>query len=565
MKRTLKKLRHHTFDIVIIGGGIYGASVARDAALRGLNVALIEKDDFGAATSANSLRIIHGGLRYLQDGNLKLVRTMTNERATWLRVAPHLVHPRPFLTPTYGHFTRSKLAMGIALAVIDSVGFDRNRGVDTQNRMPGGRILSRAETLERMNWIGPQTTGGAMWYDAQIYDSERLLIALIASAADAGAAVANYVQVNGLLSVKDSIYGVSAVDRLDGQEFKVNTRLVINCSGAWSDQVLGSLENNSPAQTYHLSVAINLVIRKLPLDCAIGVPSKGPVTRNGEQDKPETRMLFITPWQEYAIAGTWHVPCHGCPQDFQVTEDMIQSYIDELNAAYPVLNLRRQDVYQVHCGFLPLESENPDGSTIKLLRENRIVDHSQTDGIDNLITVTGVKYTTARQGAEQAVDLAVNKLGRSPIGCRTTKTAVSGGDFQSFSEYKKTALATRPLEISEESMRHLIHSYGTEHKAVLKITEQEPDLANRVMAGSPVLKAEIVYAVRQEMAQKLTDVVYRRTPLGKVQLPDINSLRVCAELMANEAGWDPIRCEEEIAAVSNQLQSRNSPQSEGWQ
>ncbi|UCC53997.1 MAG: FAD-dependent oxidoreductase, partial [Anaerolineaceae bacterium] len=166
MKRSLQELSNRDYDVLVIGGGIYGACTAWDATLRGLSVALVEKSDFGAATSANSLKIIHGGLRYLQDGNLKLVRSMTKERATWLRIAPHLVHPLPFLMPTYRHFSRSKLALGAALAINDSIGFDRNRHVDPQHRLPNGRTLSRAAALDKMHWIDPEATGGAMWYDA---------------------------------------------------------------------------------------------------------------------------------------------------------------------------------------------------------------------------------------------------------------------------------------------------------------------------------------------------------------------------------------------------------------
>jgi len=553
MKCTLQELTNHHYDILVIGGGIYGACVARDAALRGLSVALVEKDDFGAATSANSLKIIHGGLRYLQDGNLKIVRSMTKERASWLRIAPHLVHPLPFLIPTYRRFSRSKMALRAALALNDRIGFNLNRHGNPQTHLPNGRILSRASTLDEMHWIDSEATGGAMWYDAQIYSSERLLISIILSAVEAGATAANYVKVNGFLMDGRVISGVNAEHMVNGHRLNIRAKLVVNCSGAWSDQVLGLLENRTPVPTFPLSAAINLVIPKLPLDCAIGFPSVQPGADEPGQNKQQTRMLFITPWQEYAIVGTWHIHFDGRPQEFQVTDEMVQSYIDEVNAAYPVINLKREDVCCVHSGFLPLDERRAVDNDVKLLRESRIHDHARTDEVDNLITATGVKYTTARQEAQQIVDLAMRKLERHPVGCRTDVTPVNGGKIAHFNDYLAKALPLRPAGISEQSMTHLVHSYGSNHATVLDIAAQEPDWAKTVTAESPVLKAEIIHAVRQEMAQSLADVVYRRTPLGAIKPLDRDSLRTCASLMAAELGWDQVKREKEIAAASTEF------------
>ena len=461
MKRNLQELTDHTYDIIIIGGGIYGACAAWDAALRGLSVALVEKSDFGAATSANSLKIIHGGLRYLQDGNLKLVRSLTKERTTWLRIAPHLVHPLPFLMPTYRRFSRSKLALRAALALNDGLGFDRNSLQDPQKYLPNGRILSRAYTLNKMDWTDPDVTGGALWYDAQIYSSERLLISILLSAERAGATVANYVQVNGFQMDGRVISGVSAEDMLTNQSLDMRARVVVNCGGAWADQVLGLLENRSVAPTFPLSAAINLVIRKLPIDCAIGFPSSYFGSGKTGQGKQHSRMLFITPWQDYAIVGTWHIHFDGRPQEFQVTEEMVQSFIDEVNAAYPVINLKREDVYRIHSGFLPLDERNPLDGEVKLLRRSQIHDHARTDGIDNLITVIGVKYTTARQEAQQVVNLVLRKLDHPALRCRTAETPVHGGEITQFNDFLIQALQFRPAGLSEQKMTHLFYSYGS--------------------------------------------------------------------------------------------------------
>jgi glycerol-3-phosphate dehydrogenase len=548
MERSLQKLVDREFDVLVIGGGIYGACVAWDAALRGFSVALVEKNDFGAATSANSLKIIHGGLRYLQDGNLNMVRSMIKERSIWLRIAPHLVHPLPVIMPTYRQFSRSKLALGTAMVLNDSLGFDRNRNLGPLKQIPNGRILSRSEVKTKMHWIDSEATGGVMWHDAQVYDSERLLISIIKSAVKAGATVANYVKVFGFQMNGRIISRVNAKDILNGRTIEIRSKLVINCCGAWSDQVLGLLENKTPAPTYLLSAAVNLVIRKHPLNFAAGVPSS---YLNGE-NKKQSKMLFITPWQKYTIAGTWHLHCDGRPQDFRVTDEMIENCIEEVNAAYPVLALQREDICRVHVGFLPLDKESVIDQPIKLLRENQIHDHTHRDGVDNLITITGVKYTTARKGAQQVVDLAVHKLNRPPVECRTSEIMVDGGDITQLNDYIAEAIGSRQEGISEQSIAHLVHSYGTNYKDVLNIAAQKKEWAETVSAESPVLKAEIIYAVRKEIAQTLSDVVYRRTPLGMAGKPDNLSLQICASLMAVELGWDQFKMEEEIAAASNE-------------
>jgi glycerol-3-phosphate dehydrogenase len=540
MKRILQKLTDNYYDILIIGGGIYGACVAWDAAQRGLSVALVEKNDFGAATSANSLKIIHGGLRYLQDGNLNLVRSMIKERAVWMHIAPHQVHPLPFLMPTYRSFSRSKLVLRTALALSDALGFDRNRHSDPQKNLPNGRILSRTTTHYKLGWIDPNATGGALWYDAQIYNSERLLISIVLSAAHAGAVVANYVQVKGFLEDGGVVSGVSAEDQLTGQSLEIRARLVVNCSGAWADQML----------TFPLSAAINLVIKRLPLDSAIGVPSNFRRTSKTGQGKEHSRMLFITPWQDYAIVGTWHINFDGRPQDFQVSEEMIQSFIDEVNAAYPVINLKREEVYRVHSGFLPLDEWSPLDGEVKLLRKSQIHDHARTDKVDNLITVTGVKYTTARQVAEQVVNLVLHKLDRPLVRCQTAESPVHGGEITHFDDFLNQALSFRPAGISEQSMTHLVYSYGSSYSSILDYIAEEPSWAETITAESPVLKAEVIHAVRREMAHTLADVTFQRTPLAAVEPLDYQSLQMCALLMAVELGWDQAKREQEIAAVN---------------
>jgi glycerol-3-phosphate dehydrogenase len=239
MKRDPARLSSSEFDVLVVGGGIHGALVAWDAALRGLSVALIERGDFGSATSQNSLKIVHGGLRYLQDGNLSRIRTMARERTTWMKIAPQLVHRLTCLMPTQPKISRSRLALGAALAMNDLLSFDRNRTTDSQKHLPAGKVISNQE-LSRLlpGYDVDGSTGAAVWHDAQIYNSERLLLEFILSPVEQGAEVANYVEAMGFLRQENKILGVHARDVLTGELFEIRAQMVINCAGAWVEQLL---------------------------------------------------------------------------------------------------------------------------------------------------------------------------------------------------------------------------------------------------------------------------------------------------------------------------------------
>jgi glycerol-3-phosphate dehydrogenase len=546
MKRDLLRLSNQRHDLLVIGGGVYGACVAWDAALRGLSVALIDKADFGHATSANSLKIIHGGLRYLQDGNLKLVRGMIRERMVFMRIAPHLVHPLPCVTPTDRRLMRSKAVMTAALAANDLIGFDRNRLTDPQKHLPGSRVVSRAECLRLLPGIrSDDLTGGATWYDCQIHNSERLTFSFILSAAEAGAHVANYVEAVGFLRSGDRVTGLKAKDRLTGEELDIQSKLVVNTAGAWADSVLHLLNDHRPQRRFHPSVAMNLITRQIIRQHAAGVPSEYEVPDgHGGSDK-RSRLLFIVPWRDYSLIGTLHVPYEGHPDDYQVTERDVQSFIDEVNVAYPGAALKREDVYFVHSGFLPAQA-NHAGDQVKLVRQSQLHDHGRDEGIDGLITVVGVKYTAARQVAQQVVDLAFTKLGKKPPECRTHVTSLYGGQIERFDDFLAQETSKQSRSVSAEVVRHLIFSYGSEYSRILEYLEQDTTLGQKLSASSAVIGAEVMHGIREEMAQKLTDVILRRTELGSAGDPGDECLETCAAIMAAELGWDKARVDMEL-------------------
>ena len=310
MKRDLNALSGATHDLLIVGGGIHGSIAAWDATLRGLRVALIERADFGGATSANSLRIVHGGLRYLQQADFARMRESIRERRAFLRIAPHLVRPLGFLVATHGLSGRSRGAMRVALGIADLVGFDRNRGLDPHRRVPAGRTISRTDCLEICPALETAAiTGGAIWYDAQSIDSERLTLGFLLAAAERGMTAANYVEARELIVKNGRIQGARATDHRSGESFEIRAHTVLNAAGPWVERLVRKADADQEASP--LAVGVNLVVRRPPIDLAVGFPSR--TTASDDPVCGGGRYLFMTPWRSSTLIGTAYRVWRGRP------------------------------------------------------------------------------------------------------------------------------------------------------------------------------------------------------------------------------------------------------------
>lgn len=548
MRRDLNLLTNNSFDILIIGGGIYGVCAAWDAALRGLTVALVEKSDFGAATSSNSLKIIHGGLRYLQHADFKRMRESISERKVLMRIAPHLVHPLPCVIPTYGHGVKGKEVMSLALFINDLVGFDRNRLSDPEKLLPRGRVISKEECKKLIPGIDEDgLSGGALWYDCQVYNSERMLLSILHSAVETGAVAANYVEMIGFKREGSRITGALAKDVLTGDDFEVRANMVINNSGPWVNSILYGLNGRKPKPKFLLSAAMNLVVkRQLIPHYAVGIWSKSQFDDDDAVITKGSRLLFITPWRKYSLVGTTHVPYDGDPSQFKVKESDIESFIKEVNEAYPIANLRRKDVSFFYAGMLPIDGINRQTGDVNLLKNYRIIDHKAEDDIDGLISVIGVKYTTARDVAQKTIDFVFEKFGNTPPKSPTSTTPIFGGNIERFEDFLSQEKAKAPKRLTREVAEHLVYNYGSEYQRILDYIDENSEWAQPVLDGSEVLKAEVIYTIREEMAMKLSDVFRRRTELGSAGNPSDHSLQTCATMMAEELGWDHARLQQEI-------------------
>lgn len=539
MQRDLRQLADTRFDVLVVGAGFYGVTTAWDAAQRGLSVAIIDKADFGGATSFNNLKTLHGGLRSLQSLNFHQARLFIRERRALARIAPHLVRPLPFVITTTRHPRRSKLLMRLGLALSDAVARDRNEGLpDPGKHLPPTRILSAEEAL-RLNPVvsAEGVTGGALWYDYQMESTDRVTLSFLLTAVDAGAVAANYVRATSLLLDGGRVAGVMAEDRLGGAAFPVRAAAVVNAAGPWAASLLDALPaagRGSPPP--RLSRAMNVVIRKVIDDHACGGFAQG-------------RYLFMVPWRDVAIIGTSHDPHDGSADGLRITRWDLEAFLKDARLAFPHAQLSSSDVHLVHRGLLPMESG--DASHVRLVKESRVVDHAQ-HGVPGLVSMFGVRYTTARHTAEQAVDAVFRALGHAtPPPCRTAETPLHGASIVHMGDFLSAAAPGEVGDISAETLRRIARTYGTGYDSVLRIARNAPVLAQPLGRGCSVIGAEILYAAKQEMAFTLADAMIRRTEAGAAGHPGTDALEHAATIMAKAHGWNAARTRSEIEDVES--------------
>lgn len=548
MQRGSEKLSHGEYDVAIIGGGIYGAWAAWDAASRGLKVALVDQGDFASATSANSQKIIHGGLRYLQHADFARMRESIRERSILMRVAPHLASPLPCLIPSYkGQLSRGRLALSLALKLNDIISYDRNREVGQDNALPAARMVSRKECLELCSGLDPHgLTGGAIFYDGQLRHPERLILSILRSAAAAGADLANYTRVTGLIQEDNSVRGLQLKDVLTGRTHALRARITVNCGGPWIQRLLDldpKLRETTPDRWFK---AVVLVTRPVVQEVAVGVTAEHGYKDSDAVIDKGYRFFFIVPWRDTSLIGTFYDAFHGDPGTVAVTEVDIDGALQMTNAAYPGAKLTKQDVRYAYCGLLPRAEGGNSANDIQYAKHYEIHDHGNTDAVHGLISVMGVKFTTARDVAEKAIDLAARKLGCRSTRCRTAVTPVYGGDLERPIDFVRTAAKMENSTVNAATMWHLASTYGSASTEVLQLLREEPEWGERVASHSPTSKAEVVYGVRAEMAQTLSDTILRRTALGTGGYPGDECLANCATLMAGELGWSAAQIAGEI-------------------
>jgi glycerol-3-phosphate dehydrogenase len=514
----LDRLGGERFDVLVVGGGITGCGVALDAAARGLRTALVERDDFASGTSSKSSKLVHGGLRYLQQREFGLVYEALAERQVALRNAPHLVHVLPFLVPilTRNGIIDRRVArlLGTAMWMYDLTGGARIHKL--HERIDADDALAHMPTLRAAD-----LSGAYLYYDAQT-DDARLTLTIARTAAAHGATLANYARVSEFLKDGDGrVQGARVV--ADGREIEVRAGCVVNAAGVWADDVRALDEGTNPGSIRPAKgVHVTLPWAKVRNDIAAIVPVRH-----------DRRSVFVVPWGDFTYVGTTDTDYEGSVDDPQCDASDVAYLLGALNGvlAEPV---SEADVVGTWAGLRPLLRSANNARTADLSRR-----HGVTVSDGGVVTITGGKLTTYRRMAADTVDEVQRRLGSKPTRCPTKRLRLLGG------EGFVAGATTNEPSLHE----HLAGRYGTEATAVLRLVSQDAALGTPLVPGLPYLRAEAVYAVRTEMARTLDDVLSRRTR-ARLLARDASAAaaEAVAHLVAPELGWDATELDRQVTA-----------------
>lgn len=487
-ERTIESLRTTTFDVLVIGGGITGCGIARDAAMRGLRVALVEQDDFASGTSSRSSRLVHGGVRYLEHGQLSLVFESSRERRTLLRIAPHLVRPLSFTWPVYSGDRIARWKLNVGLALYDSLALFRNVG--THRRLTRRGVERREPELNTRDLVG-----GATYWDAST-DDARLTLANAIAAREEGAAVLNHAKVTELHRRGGRVDGATVEDGPTGESFGVAARVVVNAAGPWSDSV-ESLAHAAAAGVRGSKGAHVIVPR-------VRIGNVSAITLTAPQDG---RVMFVLPADAFTIIGTTDTFDAVSPAEARATRADVEYLLEAANHYFPHAQLQQSDVVAAWAGIRPLAAQRAMGSTpVSASRE-----HAVDQAVPGLVRITGGKLTTYRAMASEAVDVVAAALGTHRAHCRTSVVPLPGGDVSDLDATMREA--TNDTGDAVVATR-LVRAYGSRWRSVWALGEADSSLRSRITPERPYLLAELRYAVQDEMACSLGDLLIRRTPVA---------------------------------------------------
>lgn len=533
MKRAnLQELTSGVLDVLVVGGGIVGCGIARDAALRGLRVGLIEREDFGAGTTSRSTRLIHGGLRYLEMLDFALVRQDMREREILIRIAPHLVRPLPFLVPMYGWPAWKRDRLRIGMMLYDLLSYDKS--------LPRHSFLSREATLAaepRLNARGLQ--GAARYFDCQVELPERLALANVIDAAEHGALVRTYTDVVRFIREGGRVVGVEARDIATDRRVNVRATVVVNATGPWLDRSLADIADDR-APLLRTTKGVHLVMPKTTNNAILSMAAT------------DGRVFFVVPWFGYSLVGTTDTDYADDPTRAHADLSDVNYLLREAATIFP--SLADAPVYYGMAGVRALvRKEGVNASAVS--RKHAIRDHGKLGGPDGLISVLGGKITAYRGIAEEATDLVMERLGRHSAR-HTAFSPLPGGDGTPEEVAKTLRPRALGMGLTDEQVDHLIELYGTRARDVLVLAERRPNLATPFCEHGPILKAQACYAALNEGAETLADVMLRRAPIGLAACLGLDCVEAAADVVGQTLRWDDERRRREAEAYRRLVAER---------
>ncbi len=522
----LHQFKQDVYDILIVGGGITGAGIARDAAMRGYSVALIDKGDFASGTSSKSSKLVHGGVRYLELFEFGLVFEASRERRTLWQIAPHLAQPLPFLFPVYRDARWPAWMVNTGLWMYDALSLFRN--------FKRHEMFSNQEIARRMQGIDVSNiNGGAYYYDGQV-DDARLTLETIRTAHRHGAVIASYVQVDELMKQGSKIVGVKAHDTLRGEQVEIHARVVVNATGPWTDSLLQLDDPRSPARM-RPTKGVHLFVprEKIGGDSAVAFPAHS-----------DGRLMFVIPWGKFSIIGTTDTDYNGDYDRVSADAADVNYVIAAAQHAFPGAPLQKSDVISTYAGLRPLVMQQGKSAT-KTSREHEI--WTTPSG---LVTIAGGKLTTYRSMAEELVNVVARQL-RAEFNivpkqpCTTARVPLVDVDARTVS----------PDGLPPEVIEHLNHAHGPEMRRVVEIAKREARLAHSIVDGLPYIWAEVQYAMEQEMALTVTDILERRMHI-------LNETRDMGMKVASEVAvrlgdfldWDKVEIDRALQGYQEQVE-----------
>jgi len=579
--RTPPNISEIIFDVIIIGAGINGAGIARDAARRGLKVLLLDKGDIGGGTSSWSTRLIHGGLRYLEHGEVGLVRESLRERACLMKIAPHLIRPLRILVPIYKHARRGFWTIRAGMIAYDALSFEKI--------LPRHRMLSAKETLQQAPGLNSEgLLGAALYLDAQVEFAERLVLENALSAIAHGTTVVTYARVDKLIVEGGKVRGVeftqerwdssptvregvnirtgsgsdrvpvrtgSSSDRVrsDEERYSATARVVINAAGPWIDELLAESVGNSP-RLIGGTKGSHIIVAPFP-----GAPASALYV----EAQTDHRPFFIIPWNSHYLIGTTDIRYTGDLDHVQIEEEEIDYLLRETNRVIPDADLSRKEILYTYSGVRPLPFTG-DKDEQSITRRHFIRRHPH---IENLFSIVGGKLTTYRSLSAQAVDLIFQKLRKSIPPCTTDQAALPGAVARPSG--RAPSLITLPQrgspagdsgvrlgKLAEATRDRLLRIYGTRSSSILNLIGEDPSLAKAFDSETGAIAAEVIFAFKHEMAQTLSDCLLRRTMVGLNSTCGLDAVEAAADIARQYLGWPEGRVEQETGAYRKEISRR---------